>query len=190
MQEERLPTIHPRADECDADKFGAISLLVFDFDGVMTDNAVYVFEDGREAVRCHRGDGLGITMLHQLGLPMLVLSTERNPVVQARCTKLRLECHQGIAVKIRALESIVSERGLLPEHVAYMGNDLNDLECLQWVGLPIAVADSVQEVLAAAKYVTRAPGGHGAVREVADLIRAAGWGGARGKDSVKSGHGA
>jgi 3-deoxy-D-manno-octulosonate 8-phosphate phosphatase (KDO 8-P phosphatase) len=74
-----------------------VRLAVFDFDGVLTDNRVYVFEDGREAVACWRSDGFGLVRLQQTGVRVMVLSTEVNPVVSARCRKLKLDCVQGHA---------------------------------------------------------------------------------------------
>lgn len=148
----------------------AIRLAVFDFDGVFTDNCVYVFEDGREAVRCTRFDGLGLRRLELSGVEALVLSTERNPVVGARCAKLKIDCQQGCDDKGAALEEIVASRGLEYTNVAFIGNDVNDLDCLQRVGLPIVVQDAHPDVHAVARYRTQRLGGHGAVREVCDLI--------------------
>jgi YrbI family 3-deoxy-D-manno-octulosonate 8-phosphate phosphatase len=145
-----------------------VRFLVFDFDGVMTDNTVIVLEDGREAAVCNRSDGLGIGMLREAGITMLVLSKEKNPVVSARCRKLKLECRQGIDDKRTVLAGILRERGLTPAQAAYVGNDLNDLEPMSLVGVPIAVADAYPPVLAAAKLITTRHGGRGAVREVCD----------------------
>ncbi|MGF1610049.1 MAG: KdsC family phosphatase [Kiloniellales bacterium] len=145
-------------------------LIVFDFDGVFTDNMVYVFEDGREAVRCWRSDGLGLARLRQAGLDMTVVSTETNPVVAARCRKLKLDCLQGCEDKGAALTGLLARRGLEAEQATYVGNDINDEACLRLVGLPIVVADAHPDVLGLARYVTRAPGGRGAVREVCDLF--------------------
>lgn len=150
----------------------AIRLLVLDFDGVMTDDRALVHEDGSEAVWCHRGDGWGIARLKDAGVKVVVLSTETNPVVAARCAKLGIHCVQGCADKLTALQDIVQQRRLNPEQVAYVGNDVNDLECLGWVGVPIAVADAIREARALSILVTTRPGGHGAVREVGDLILA------------------
>lgn len=147
-----------------------VSLVVFDFDGVMTDNHVWVHQSGAEAVRCHRGDGLGIARLKKAGFEVMVLSTEANPVVTARCQKLRIEAVQDCADKLAALQEIARGRSLSPAQIAYVGNDLNDATCLRWVGWPIAVADAPAEVRALAKWVTRLPGGRGAVREVADQL--------------------
>jgi YrbI family 3-deoxy-D-manno-octulosonate 8-phosphate phosphatase len=145
-----------------------VSLVVFDFDGVMTDNHVWVHQSGAEAVRCHRGDGLGIAHLKKAGFEVIVLSTETNPVVTARCRKLKIEAIQDCDDKLAALQQLARGRSLSPGQIAYVGNDLNDVACLRWVGWPIAVADAPAEVRALAKWVTRLPGGRGAVREVAD----------------------
>lgn len=150
-----------------------IELLVFDFDGVMTDNRVLVMEDGREGVFCNRSDGLGLGMLRDAGLPMLVMSKERNPVVAARCRKLELECVQGVDDKVEELRRRCATRAVPLAHVAYVGNDVNDEACMRAVGLPIAVADAWPAARKAAKFVTARPGGYGAVREVCDWFLAA-----------------
>lgn len=150
-----------------------IRLLVFDFDGVMTDNRVVVFEDGREGVLCSRGDGMGMDLLRASGLPVAVISKEGNPVVSARCRKLKIPCIQGIGDKLPVLSTMVADQGIELESVAYMGNDINDLECMEAVGLAIAPADAEDRILRIAHLVTVAPGGYGAVREVADLFVAA-----------------
>lgn len=147
-----------------------LRLMVFDFDGVLTDNTVYVFEDGREAVRCWRSDGLGLAKLRRLGIEMAIISTEENPVVTARAGKLKLRCIQGVADKCRALEELTQDLGVSLEHTAFMGNDINDLPCLNIVGLPIVVQDAHPDVIGKAAYRTKASGGKGAVREVCDLI--------------------
>lgn len=148
----------------------SIKLLLLDFDGVLTDNRVLVGQDGKESVLCDRSDGFGIEMLKRAGIEVVVLSKEKNPVVAARCQKLGIECIQGCNAKLSELKQKAKSRKLKPEEVAFVGNDVNDLECLRWVGLPIAVADAISEVRAVAKYITRPPGGHGAVREVCDLL--------------------
>lgn len=147
------------------------SALFFDFDGVFTDNRVWVFEDGREAVACNRSDGHGLSLIRPLGIPMIVLSTEKNPVVAARCGKLGLACRQGLSDKGRALEVVAKEESIDLSRAVYVGNDLNDMGCLQRVGFPVAVADAYPEVRAIAALVLSKPGGHGAVRELCDLIR-------------------
>ncbi len=147
-----------------------VRLVVFDFDGVFTDNMVYTFEDGREAVRCSRGDGLGIGLLVGAGMLTAVISTEKNPVVTARCRKLGLRCIQGCDDKRSALEALAAELQVPLEAVAFMGNDVNDKECLKIVGLPVVVQDAHPAVLKYAAYRTERPGGNGAVREFCDLL--------------------
>ena len=150
-----------------------IQLVVFDFDGVMTDNAVTVTQDGHERVRCNRSDGMGIGMLKKNGVEVMVLSMEENPVVQRRCDKLKIPCIQGQVHKFPVLERVAKEKNLLLEQICYVGNDVNDLECLEHVGLGIAVADAWDDVLTRVRFATRRPGGKGAVREVCDLLRRA-----------------
>lgn len=149
-----------------------IRLVVFDFDGVFTDNTVWTDEDGHESVRCWRSDGLGLKKLRDLGIPAWVLSTEENPVVAKRCLKLKIPCRHGLARKEEALRDLVAELGIPIEHTAYVGNDINDTYCLRMAGIPIVVQDAHADVLADAHYRTRTPGGFGAVREVCDWIEA------------------
>ncbi|HXU81107.1 MAG TPA: N-acetylneuraminate synthase family protein, partial [Polyangia bacterium] len=144
--------------------------VIFDFDGVFTDGAVYVSEDGRESVRCNRSDGLGLQRLAEMGLDVLILSTETNPVVSVRAAKLKVACLHGQQKKIDALKSYAAERGLTLEQIAYVGNDINDSECLKAVGLPIVVHDAWPEVARLARLRTERPGGQGAVREICDLF--------------------
>ena len=148
-----------------------VDLLVLDFDGVLTDDRVWVLEDGREVVACHRGDGMGLSLLRRRGVEVVVLSTETNPVVSARCRKLNLACLQGLGDnKLAALRSLLEERAVEPDHVVYVGNDVNDLECLKAVGWAVAVADAHPDVLEAADSVLTKEGGRGAVRELCDRL--------------------
>jgi len=147
-----------------------IRLVAFDFDGVFTNNMVYVFEDGREAVRCFRSDGIGLHKLKKLGIETVIISTEANPVVSARAHKLKIRCIQDCQDKRAALENIAHDQGIGLGEVAFVGNDVNDLPCLECVALPIVVQDAHQDVVSTARYQTKNPGGHGAVREVCDLF--------------------
>jgi YrbI family 3-deoxy-D-manno-octulosonate 8-phosphate phosphatase len=144
--------------------------LALDFDGVLTDNRVMTFQDGNEAVVSDRGDGMGIEMLRRAGLPMVVLSKERNPVVAARCHKLGLPCEQGIEDKVGAFRSWMAAQGVDPAGVVFVGNDVNDVECLELAGYAVVVADAQPAARIAADLVLTRPGGRGAVRELADLI--------------------
>lgn len=152
------------------DIISKIRLIAFDFDGVFTDNMVYVFEDGAEAVRCSRSDGMGLQKLRRLGLETIIISTETNPVVSARARKLQMRCVQECEDKRAALEKIIQEMGISLAEVAFVGNDINDEACLKCVGLPIVVQDAHPDVLPLARFQTRKPGGRGAVREICDLF--------------------
>ena len=147
-----------------------VALVIFDFDGVMTDNKVYVDQDGFEMVAANRGDGAGIKMLRRAGIDTMVLSTEVNPVVEARCRKLNTPALQGIEDKGTALKDYFVDHDVDPAKVIYVGNDLNDMPCFPLVGFGVAVADAVPEVRSAADMVLSRNGGDGAVRELCDLI--------------------
>ncbi len=147
-----------------------IRLVVFDFDGVFTDNRVLVLEDGTEAVMCHRSDGLGLEAVRETGVQLLVISKEKNSVVGARCSKLRLPCIQGCDDKLTRLREETERLGIAMRDVAYMGNDINDVACLEAVGMPVCVADAYPEAKRLAKIVTEKKGGQGAVREFCDLL--------------------
>lgn len=147
-----------------------VELVVFDFDGVMTDDRVYVNQDGVEMVAANRRDGMGVNLLQKAGFKMIVLSSEKNPVVQARCKKLNLPVIQGIEEKLSVLKKYLDDHEINPEHVIYIGNDINDVPCFPEVGCAFAVADAHPVALRQADIVLRHNGGQGAVREVCDLL--------------------
>ena len=147
-----------------------IRLVAFDFDGVFTDNMVYVLQDGSEAVRCSRSDGIGLQKLKRLGIETVIISTESNPVVSARAQKLKIQCFQNCEDKRKTLKKLVGESSISLDEVAFVGNDVNDQPCLDQVGLPIVVKDAHPDVVVIARYQTRNPGGYGAVREVCDIF--------------------
>lgn len=149
---------------------GGVSLLVFDFDGVLTDNRVLVLEDGREAVLCNRADGLAFDMFRAAGVRVMIMSTERNPVVAARAAKLRVPVLQSVGDKGRTLMQLCREDGVDPARVAFVGNDVNDLPAMRLVGFPIAVADAHPQVKRLAWTILATSGGDGAAREVAEDI--------------------
>lgn len=154
-------------------RWAAVRILVLDFDGVLTDAHVLVDQDGRESVRCSRRDSLGIAMLRARGIETAVISKETNAVVSARCRKLGVECRQGVDDKLPLLKTVLEEKGIDPREACYVGDDVNDLGCVRFVGIGVAVADAAAPLLEAAAYVTRARGGDHAVREVCDRILAA-----------------
>ena len=151
----------------------AIRFVAFDFDGVFTDDAVYVNQEGLELVRCWRGDGLGLRKLDALGIGSAILSTEVNPVVGLRARKLRIRCFQGLDDKRSQLDAIAAEAGIPLQAFAYVGNDINDLVCFSAVGLPIGVRNSHADVLGCVRYRTETAGGYGAVREICDTLERA-----------------
>jgi YrbI family 3-deoxy-D-manno-octulosonate 8-phosphate phosphatase len=147
-----------------------IKFVIFDFDGVFTDNRVYVSQDGSESVSCCRSDGLGLRRLDDVGIQYCIVSTETNPIVTMRAKKLNIPVTQGHDDKLSVVRRLVAEKGFEMSNVAYVGNDINDKQCLEEVGLPIVVADAYPEVISISQYQTQRLGGHGAVREVCDLI--------------------
>jgi YrbI family 3-deoxy-D-manno-octulosonate 8-phosphate phosphatase len=147
-----------------------VELLVLDFDGVMTDDRVWVDGTGTESVASHRADGMGIARLGQAGIPAVVLSTETNPVVAARCKKLGLPFVQGVVDKRSALRSLLEERGANPAAVVYLGNDVNDLPCFPIVGCAVVVGDAHPQAKAVADVILSRSGGQGAVRELCDRL--------------------
>jgi N-acylneuraminate cytidylyltransferase len=113
---------------------------------------------------------MGVKLLRRAGIPVLILSTEQNPVVAARARKLSVEVRHGVDDKASALREWAAASGIPLGRIAYLGNDVNDLGCLALVGWPVAVADANPLVRASARAVTTAPGGHGAVRELAERV--------------------
>jgi len=154
----------------DHDLLNNIKLIVFDFDGVFTDNTVYVTQDGVESVRCWRSDGLGLARLQSCGVRVFIISTEANPVVTTRAQKLNLLCKQGIKDKAVAILEACKELAVAPTDTMFVGNDINDIPAFNAVGVPVAVADAYPEVMPHVMYLTHKPGGFGAVREVCDMV--------------------
>jgi len=150
-----------------------VRLLGIDFDGVMTDNTVYVFEDGREAVRCSRLEGYGLRRMMAAGVTPVIVSTETNEVVSARARKLNIDCIQNVPDKVAAMQTLLRRLGLDWREAAFIGNDVNDLDVLRRVGLPAIVADAHECVCIEGVFRAQRRGGDGAVRELCDAIAAA-----------------
>lgn len=150
-----------------------VSLIVFDFDGVMTDNRVWVDADGREMVAANRSDSLGLEILRdRSALQVFVISKETNPVVAARCRKMNVPMLQAVDDKASALRQLLAEKGIDPAEVIYMGNDTNDLPCFPLAACAVAPADAQPQVLFEADIILRSDGGRGAVRELCDMLLA------------------
>lgn len=152
------------------DELLQIKVLFLDFDGVLTDNHVIVSQSGEEFVRCSRLDGLGISRLREFGLDVQVVSSEKNPVVTARCRKLGVGVQQGVDDKVSAMVGCLSANGLTLANAAFVGNDINDIAALSAVPVAICVADRVKELDPYCHFYTERSGGMGAVREVCDVF--------------------
>ncbi|AZH80492.1 MULTISPECIES: acylneuraminate cytidylyltransferase [Microbacterium] len=147
-----------------------VRAVVTDFDGVHTDDTAIVDADGGERVRVSREDGMGVSLLRRAGIPMLILSTEVNPVVRARADKLRVPVLHGIDDKESALRSWAEQNAVALADIAYLGNDVNDLPAMRIVGWPVAVADAHPLVREEARVVLTRRGGDGAVRELVERV--------------------
>lgn len=147
-----------------------IKLVIFDFDGVFTDNSVYVSQDGIESVKCHRSDGLGISRLKSLRIPIYIISTESNIVVSVRAKKLKIPVYQDVKDKSEAVKTLCKKLNIKLENTMFVGNDINDIPALKICGFPLAVKDCYNEIKPYVKFITQNNGGKGAVREICDLI--------------------
>jgi N-acylneuraminate cytidylyltransferase len=147
-----------------------VKLVVFDFDGVMTDNRVWVDSEGHEFIAAYRSDSMGLRALHDAGIESLVLSTETDKAVEARCRKIGIEVIQGVHDKAERLKNYLTEHEIDPSQVVYVGNDDNDLPCFSLVVCAVAVADAQQQVQREADQILSRSGGFGAVREMCERI--------------------
>lgn len=148
-----------------------IKLLLMDCDGVLTDGRLWLTADGDEQKTFHARDGQGISLCHHAGLKTGIISGRTSSAVERRAQELRMSyVRQSAKDKIKALDEILVEAGVSANECAYIGDDVADIPVMQRVALAVAVADAVPETKQAAHYVSALKGGHGAVREVADLI--------------------
>jgi 3-deoxy-D-manno-octulosonate 8-phosphate phosphatase (KDO 8-P phosphatase) len=147
-----------------------VSLIVYDFDGVMTNNKVILSEDGLESVVVNRSDGLAIEIFKNHNIPQMIMSKERNKIVSVRAKKLGIPVLQSVDDKKAAIEGYCKEKNIDLKNVIYVGNDLNDLIVMQAVGHPIAPLDACQEVRDLAELVIPVEGGNGVVRELLNLF--------------------
>lgn len=145
-------------------------VIISDFDGVMTDNRVIVTEDGKEAVWVSRADGMGVEMLRKEGIPVVIMSTETNPVVSARAKKLKVTVLQSLNDKEKALREYCRQRSIQLHDVMYVGNDVNDLPAMRIAGYKVVPNDAYKRVKEIADIVLKTKGGCGVIREIAELI--------------------
>lgn len=147
-----------------------IQLIIYDFDGVMTDNRVLTFQDGREAVFCNRIDGLAIVKIREKGIVQIIVSTEKNSVVRERAKKLKIPVLHSIDDKKDIVMKYCRKKKISLDRVVYVGNDFNDLEIMKLVAYPISPRDGAKEIKKIAKFVTKAKGGEGVIRELLDQL--------------------
>jgi 3-deoxy-D-manno-octulosonate 8-phosphate phosphatase (KDO 8-P phosphatase) len=167
----RSSILDPRPSIPLADRCAAIALLIVDVDGVLTDGGIIYGDDGVELKQFHVRDGSGLKLWQRAGKRAALISGRQSRVVEVRAAELGIApVVQGAADKLPAYRQILADSGLRPEQVCFVGDDVPDLPVLRNCGLAVAVADACPEVRADAHYVTRAPGGRGAVRETVELI--------------------
>ncbi len=160
----------PETSDIDA-RARRIKLLLMDCDGVLTDGRLWLMADGDEQKSFHARDGQGISLFHRAGLKTGIISGRTSSAVERRAQELKMSyVRQYAKDKIKALDEILAEAGVTANECAYIGDDVADIPVMQRVALAVAVADAVPETKQAAHYVTKLNGGHGAVREVTDLI--------------------
>jgi 3-deoxy-D-manno-octulosonate 8-phosphate phosphatase (KDO 8-P phosphatase) len=152
-----------------------VRALIMDVDGVLTDGGLYYTEQGDELKRFDVRDGQGLVLVRQAGILTAIVTGRRSTLVARRAEELGIaEVHQGVTDKAATVTALLARHGAVPAAACYVGDDVNDLSALSVVGIGVAVADAVPIVRRAAQYVTRATGGRGAIREICDLILAAG----------------
>ena len=151
-------------------KLKKIKLIFFDFDGVFTNNSVIVDENGKESVICNRSDGIGLSRLREGGVKLIIVSTELNHVVSARAKKLKIKVFQGVENKLKLIQKILDEESIVPSESIFVGNDINDIPAMNYVGVGVAPADSYSEVKLICDILLKRNGGHGAVREICDMV--------------------
>jgi 3-deoxy-D-manno-octulosonate 8-phosphate phosphatase (KDO 8-P phosphatase) len=148
-----------------------VRLVVFDVDGVLTDGRLYLGDAGQEFKVFHSRDGQGLVMLRECGVEIAIISGRSSPAVAERMEDLGIRfVYQGRTDKLAVLEGLLSSLQFVPDETAYVGDDLPDLPAMRHVGLAVAVADAHEIVAKHAHWRTRSLGGHGAAREVCDLI--------------------
>jgi len=148
--------------------FKNLHAIVFDFDGVLTDNFVYVNQEGEETVRCSRSDGLGFDALRRTKVKLFILSTETNKVVTARSKKIKIPVFQGISNKEQSLKELAERENIDLKFVLYVGNDMNDYKAMMSCGYSACPSDSHPNILKIARFVLNTRGGCGVVRELVE----------------------
>ena len=148
-----------------------IKLIVYDFDGVMTDNKAYIDQDGNEMVQVNRADGLGVAEIKKLGIDQIIISTEKNTVVSTRAKKLNIKCLQGIDNKKESLQKYSKENNYNLQNVAFVGNDINDMEAMKIAGYSFCPVDAHGSIKKISNLILNTKGGNGVIRELFDLLK-------------------
>jgi YrbI family 3-deoxy-D-manno-octulosonate 8-phosphate phosphatase len=152
-------------------KIDKIILVIYDFDGVMTNNKVYIDQNGNEMVQINRADGLGVAEIKKMEIQQIIMSTEVNPVVTQRAIKLKIPCLQGLDNKKDALLDYSKKNDIDLRKVAYVGNDINDKDAMAIVGFTFCPADAHEIIKEISDHVFKRNGGDGVIRELLDLIK-------------------
>lgn len=148
-----------------------IKMIIMDVDGTLTDGTLAVLPDGEEVKSYHVRDGLGILLAHLVGIKTAIITGKTSRALEKRAARLGIdELHQGILDKKGVLDGILAKHGLQAEQVAYIGDDLGDLEVIKAVGLAAAVADAHPEVKKYCHFISQHSGGKGAVRELIEFV--------------------
>jgi YrbI family 3-deoxy-D-manno-octulosonate 8-phosphate phosphatase len=145
-------------------------ILFTDFDGCLTDDRVWLNLDGEEFVAANRKDGLAVKRLKDLGIHVIIASTETNKVVLARGNKMGVEVLQGLTDKAEAIEQYLKQKNLSWKNVWYIGNDVNDLGAIERANLSICPADAVKKVRKSVTVVLKTKGGYGILSEIVSLL--------------------
>lgn len=148
-----------------------INLIVYDFDGVMTDNKVLVSENGKESVFCNRSDGLGVSIIKNEGIPQIIISTESNKVMEMRANKLGIPIVYNVSNKKKVLIKYCKKNNYDLKKVVYLGNDVNDIEAMRIVGYPLVPIDAEEEIKKIAKFVIEKRGGDGVIRNFVRYLK-------------------
>ncbi len=151
-------------------EYKEVSCIVYDFDGVMTDNRVLVDENGLESVFVNRSDGYAIARIKEMGINQIIISTETNPVVEQRAKKLGIEVIHGVEDKGAILKDYCKRNNYNLDDVMFIGNDLNDVSAISIVGLSGAPADAEKEILDLVDWISTRNGGYGVIRELYDCV--------------------
>ena len=146
-----------------------IDAFIFDFDGVLTNNLVFVDQDGKESVSCNRSDGLAFDVLRKLKKPSYILSTEKNPIVSARAKKLKIQAIQGVEDKVKELLNLAKTNEYNLNRILYVGNDINDYKAMKLCGYSACPSDSHEKIRSIATFVLQKKGGNGVIRELLEV---------------------